>query len=232
MRLFFILLLCAVLLIPSAQAAEAPKYVALTFSGGPSGYHTARLLDGLKARDAKATFFLTGARMAADPETVQRIFDEGHEIGIHSYHNQNLHPFSRRQIAADMVATRKLLPAGCRCRWFRSSGKIGDGLRQVAEVKNLAFLEWSVIGSEADTIRDGDVVLLGDAAASSVDAALILVDRLQARGFRLVTASELARLRGANIRPGQAYRRFEKSIPKFHSPIDNQATAEYTEFNK
>lgn len=213
MRKILLLILCAALLLTPAKAAQ-PPLVALTVSGADSGAFTDRLLDGLREREIHATFFLTGEAMAADPLLARRIHDEGHEIGIHSYGGQDLGALSRRKIAADLVATRSLLPKGCHVRWFRPAGQVRDGLRQVAQVKNLAFLEWSTVGSQRDPIRDGDVVLIRADADSSVESALSLIDRLQAQGMRCVTAGELARLRRIRIQPGQVYRSFDNSTPE------------------
>ena len=60
-----------------------------------------------------------------------------------------------------------------------------------------------------DQVRDGDVILLHDMSDSSVDAALSIVDDLQARGFRFVTASQLAASRGVTPKPGAVYCRFD-----------------------
>jgi len=60
-----------------------PKTMYLTFDDGPSGENTNRVLDILKERDIKATFFLVGENVRKHPEVVQRIIAEGHTIGIH-----------------------------------------------------------------------------------------------------------------------------------------------------
>ena len=106
MRRFFMLIFCVILLCPAAKAAESPKYIALTFDDGPSGRYTRRLLDGLKERTAKATFFLCGYRIAENPQDTQRIFDEGHEIGIHGYSHKNMKTLCRRDIAKELADTR------------------------------------------------------------------------------------------------------------------------------
>jgi len=52
------------------------------------------------------------------------------------------------------------------------------------------------------------VILLHDMTDSSVEAALSIVDRLQAQGFRFVTVTQLARLKGITVEPGREYCRF------------------------
>ncbi len=60
-----------------------PKTMYLTFDDGPSEENTARVLDILKERGIKATFFLIGENVRNHPEMAQRIAAEGHTIGIH-----------------------------------------------------------------------------------------------------------------------------------------------------
>ena len=222
MRRILAIILCLSLLAFPARGAEDEKYVALTFDDGPSGRFTRRLLDGLAERDAKATFFLCGYRIAQYPKETQRIFDEGHEIGLHGYTHNCMKPMSRRQIAKELADTKALLPEGCKALWLRPPGGCcSDGVRQVAEVTNLSILDWSVDPRDWATrdtaavgrfvvnrIQDGDVVLLHDMSDSSVDAALAIIDELQAQGFRFVTVSELVKLRDITVKPGKTYSKF------------------------
>ena len=219
-RLFFILLCLSLCILPVRGAEE--KYVVLTFDDGPSGRHTKLLLDGLEQRGVKATFLLCGYRMKEFPELTQRIFSEGHEIGFHGYSHGDMTQMSRRIIAAELFDCTQLLPEDCDPVFLRPPGGCcSDGVRQVAQARNLAILSWSVDPRDwatTDTIaiertvmkniRDGDIVLLHDMSASSVQAALDIIDSLQKEGFRFVTASELARLRGVKLQPGVTYKKF------------------------
>jgi len=221
MRRIFLLLLCLSLLPLPVQASEE-KYVALTFDDGPSGRHTERLLNGLQERGVKATFLLCGYRMKEFPELTQRIFSEGHEIGYHGYSHGNMKEMSRRAIAAELFDCSQLLPEDCDPVFLRPPGGCcSDGVRQVAQARQLAILSWSVDPRDwatTDTIsieravmgniQDGDIILLHDMSASSVQAALDIIDSLQKEGFRFVTASELARIRGVKLQPGVTYKKF------------------------
>ena len=215
-----ILLLC--LTVFPAQASSGRKYIALTFDDGPSGRYTQALLDGLELRGAKATFLLCGYRMEQYPELTQRIFDEGHEIGYHGFSHDSMQRMSRRQIGQELMDSLALLPEGCDPVWFRPpGGVVTDGVRQVAEARQLALLSWSVdpmdwkVKSTAaiertvlKNVKDGDIILLHDMSMTSVRAALDIVDALQEQGFRFVTASELAKLRKTAIKPGAVYKAF------------------------
>ena len=220
-RILVCVLLLGILVLP-AQAAEGKKYVALTFDDGPSGKYTERLLDGLALRGARCTFFLCGYRMEQYPELTQRIFDEGHEIGFHGFSHDSMRNMSRRTIGQELIDSRNLLPEDCEPLFFRPPGGfVTDGVRQVAEARQLALLSWSVDPKDWATksvasieqavlknVKDGDIILLHDMTITSVQAALDLVDVLQKEGYRFVTVSELAQLRQMRIRPGEIYRNF------------------------
>lgn len=221
-RIFAFLLALTFLPIP-ARAAEV-NYVALTFDDGPSGKYTRQLLDGLYDRGVKATFLLCGYRMRDYPDITQRIFDEGHEIGIHGYTHNNMKGMSRRDIAGELVDCEALLPEECRPVFLRPPGGCcSDAVTQVAEARNLAILSWSVDPRDWATndtgaietavlkkIKDGDIVLLHDMTVSSVQAALDIVDVLLEEEFEIVTVSELAKIRRVKLKPGQVYTCFPK----------------------
>lgn len=60
-----------------------PKTMYLTFDDGPSADNTTAVLDILKARNIKATFFVVGENVRKHPDVARRIVEEGHTIGIH-----------------------------------------------------------------------------------------------------------------------------------------------------
>jgi peptidoglycan/xylan/chitin deacetylase (PgdA/CDA1 family) len=120
---------------------EKPKLVALTFDDGPSGRFTQALLDGLRERDAKATFLLCGYRMKQYPQITQQIFSEGHEIGYHGYSHESMKGMSRLSIAQELIDTQALLPEDCDPVFVRPPGGfVTDGVRQVAQARQLAIL--------------------------------------------------------------------------------------------
>ena len=221
MRRFLVCIALLGLIVLPVRAADT-KYVALTFDDGPSGKYTRSLLDGLAYRGVHATFLLCGYRMEQYPDITQRIFDEGHEIGYHGFSHKTMGDMSRKTIGQELIDSEKLLPEDCDPVFFRPPGGIvTDGVRQVAEVRQLAILSWSVDPKDWATtsvgnvetavlkeIQDGDIVLLHDMSISSVQAALDIVDVLQSQGYRFVTVSELAKLRKTPIRPGRMYERF------------------------
>ena len=222
MRRTICLILCVLSLCPIRAKAAEEKYVALTFDDGPSGKFTRRLLKGLYDRDAKATFLLCGYRLKQYPDLAEQLLEEGHEIGIHGYSHGNMKTMTRTEIAREIMDTEALLPKNCKAAFVRPPGGCcSDAVIQVARARGLAVLGWSVdprdwatsdvIAIDAavvEQVKDGDIVLLHDMTDSSVDAALAIIDHLQAQGFSFVTVSELAFLRQEKIRPGIIYDSF------------------------
>ena len=212
-------LLCLCLLCIPVRAAEEEKLVALTFDDGPSGRFTRRLLEGLEQRDAKATFLLCGYRMELYPELTRRIYDEGHEIGLHGYSHCCMSKMTAAELHEEIRKTMALIPEECSVAFLRPPGGMGGEITCAEAAEwNLSVLYWSVdprdwATDDTDTIvrrvmqdvEDGDVILLHDMSDSSVDAALTIVDRLQQLGFRFVTVSELAAEKGITMTPGEEY---------------------------
>ncbi|MGH3388150.1 MAG: polysaccharide deacetylase family protein, partial [Actinomadura sp.] len=84
------------------------KCVALTFDDGPVP-GTARLLDLLRAKNARVTFFVLGAQVARHPDLVRRELAEGHEVGNHTYHHVDLAGASKARINAELVHTQQAI---------------------------------------------------------------------------------------------------------------------------
>ncbi|MBQ3541940.1 MAG: polysaccharide deacetylase family protein [Oscillospiraceae bacterium] len=216
------LILCLILLRLPTHAAEQEKLVALTFDDGPSGRYTQRLLDGLEERNVKATFLLCGYRMEQYPTLTQKIYQLGHEIGLHGYSHKTLQHTCRQGAQREIQKAMELIPDGCEITFFRSPGGLcSKDVLEVAKEWELSMLLWSVdpkdwavhdaaaiTKSVVDRVKDGDIILLHDMSDSSVDAAFTIIDQLQEQGYRFVTASQLAAEKNITPRPGIEYRRF------------------------
>ena len=229
MRRLLSIILSLCLLVFPVRSAQQTKYVALTFDDGPSGKYTRRLLDGLQERDVKATFFLCGYRLEDYPREAERIFKEGHEIGLHGYSHNDLGKMTYQKAKEELVKTAELLPQGCEAVLLRPpGGRRSTVLEQVSRDMGLAIINWSVDPRDwanhdaqavetfvIESVSDGDVILLHDMCDCSVDAALAIIDKLQAQGFQFVTVSELAEIRGIKVQPGEVYSQFgEKATGK------------------
>ncbi len=90
---------------------DAPKKVVLTFDDGPDSRWTPRILDILKREGVKATFFVVGESVEHNPAIVARMWDEGHEIGNHSYTHANLALTGQERTLLEIAATQRAIEA-------------------------------------------------------------------------------------------------------------------------
>ena len=224
MRRIWSILLALLILAAPVRAAEDEKWVALTFDDGPSGALTERLLDGLAARDVKATFFVCGYRVAEYPAALRRIAAEGHEIGLHSEKHDYMQKMDYEAVLDDLTRCRAEVAECCgtQARLFRPPGGLyGDTLLRAAKDAGLSVVLWSVdpcdwneaawdgvLPTVLSEAHDGRIILMHDLSAHSVTCALQAVDRLQAQGYTFCTVSELAALRGTALLPGEVYTGF------------------------
>jgi peptidoglycan/xylan/chitin deacetylase (PgdA/CDA1 family) len=217
-------LLAALALAGPVSASDAPKYAALTFDDGPSGGVTAALLDGLKARGVRATFFLCGYRVAQYPALAARMAAEGHELGVHGGTHRYMQKMTVPEVRAELEGTAFSLAeiTGTAPRLFRPPGGLtGPALFSEARREGYPIVLWAVDPEDwrchsaaavssriCRRAKDGDVILMHDMSRSSVRAALRVIDTLRARGWTFVTVPELAELRGTALTPGTVYSSF------------------------
>jgi len=102
-----------------------PRTMYLTFDDGPSAEHTDRILDTLKEREIKATFFVIGENVRKHPELAKRIVEEGHTIGIHcNWHDYDTLYESVESYVADFEQAYQTVyeVTGVECQLFRFPG--------------------------------------------------------------------------------------------------------------
>ena len=183
--------------------SEPGPRIALTFDDGPGPY-TERLLDGLKERGVKASFFLIGRSVKEYPEAVKRMEEEGHLIGNHTYSHVKLKGLSpeetRREIQKTDEAVYEI--TGKHVAYLRPPfGEWEEDLELTYPVLPVMWtvdpLDWTTENVEEIVDRvvtqagENDMILLHDCYDSSVEAALQIVDRLLAEGFDFVRVDEL-----------------------------------------
>ncbi len=178
--------------------------IALTFDDGPHPYYTEQLLDGLKERGVAATFFVTGEHAALHPDVIERMQEEGHLIGNHTYSHMQLNKGNRKRFKAELLATNKLLeeiigeeiiyvrpPYGT---WDKSLEK---ELNMIPVLWTIDPLDWCsddvacVVTNVTEKVGENDIILLHDYYESTVTAALKIVDELEAEGYVFVTVEEI-----------------------------------------
>ncbi len=180
------------------------RTAALTFDDGPHPVWTPLLLDGLKERGVKATFFLMGENIPGNEEIVERMVREGHLVGNHSYRHEQLTREGLEQVCQSFEKTGQMIEeiAGIRPEYARPPyGDWNEELECRTELTTVLWdvdsLDWSdkdrrrITDKVCREIEDGDIVLMHDIFQSSQEAALDIIDRLSADGWQFVTADEL-----------------------------------------
>lgn len=197
------------------------KVVALTFDDGPSRVTTPRLLDILKGRGVKATFFVLGNMALASPDIVKREAAEGHQVASHTPYHHQLTLYTEAQVRAEAVEMDRIfteilgtLPAFTRPPYGSYDAKVGAALGQPMILWSVDPRDWqdrdaSVVCSRVvNATFDGAIILVHDIHATTVDAVPCIIDSLKAQGYEFLTVSELAAFRDVPLVNGAAYRSF------------------------
>ncbi|MFN3649062.1 MAG: polysaccharide deacetylase family protein [Armatimonadota bacterium] len=192
------------------RGAGARPEVALTFDAGADWKPAKQILDTLAAEGVKTTFFLTGEWVRQNPKTSQRIADEGHEIGNHSWDHPAFTKLTEEQIRDQLARTETQIqqatgrtsrpyfrpPLGARDRRvLREVGKSGylsiywtlDSRDSVDRGITAAQIRDRVLGK----IGPGSIVLLHCGSQASADALPEILRGLRERGLKPVTVGRL-----------------------------------------
>ncbi|WP_027086399.1 polysaccharide deacetylase family protein [Cohnella panacarvi] len=200
---------------PAADSGkeDARKLIALTFDDGPDGKYTPQVLDILKERGAKGTFFLVGPQVSKYPDTAKRILDEGHSIGNHSWSHKDLKTMTPEQIADEVDRTQQEIAdaTGYTPHLMRAPyGNISPNLLDALRERDMAHVYWTIdtrdwAGTSVADMRKnvsahaqpGSILLMHSFGGrkNALDNTLALlpqiIDDLSNEGFAFVTVDEL-----------------------------------------
>ena len=169
---------------------EVKPVVALTFDDGPNASSTPILLDGLKERKVRATFFLIGENVEKDEneKIVKRMYEEGHLIGNHTYTHCNLSKLETGEAKKELEQTDTVIEKITGKQPVFVRAPYGELPVDSEQDLNRIYIGWTVDPEERNP---GDVILLHDCYPSSVQAAIRIVDLLQGKGYEFVTVDHL-----------------------------------------
>ena len=185
---------------------EVRPVVALTFDDGPNASSTPILLDGLKERKVRATFFLIGENVekGENEKIVKRMYEEGHLIGNHTYTHCNLSKLETGEAKKELEQTDTVIekitgkqPAFARAPYGELPVDSEQDLSRMYIGWTVDPLDWmtedagAVVKTVVEEINPGDIILLHDCYPSSVQAAIRIVDLLQGKGYEFVTVDHL-----------------------------------------
>lgn len=193
----------------TVMAVRTPSpVVAMTFDDGPHPKLTPILLDMLKARGLKATFYLIGNRVVTWPDIVRRIADEGHEIGNHSWTHPNLAKYSDNGVLDQIDRTSDAI--------FKITGRppvtfrppYGSFTRRqrlmLYKNRNLPTILWSVDPQDwrrpganvvasriVNGAHSGSIILSHDIQSGTIKAMPQTFDTLSQRGLKFIPISQM-----------------------------------------
>ena len=180
------------------------KKIALTFDDGPHPYYTEQLLDGLKERDVKATFFVLGKHVEEYPELVRRMSEEGHLIGNHTYSHIQLNQGNSEAFKEELVKTSELIEnlTGQEVQYVRPpygtwDKKFEKELNMFPVLWNIDPLDWSssnvsnIVQKLKAKAKENAIILMHDEYKTTVTASLQIIDELKEQGYEFVTVEEL-----------------------------------------
>ncbi|MGI6484840.1 MAG: polysaccharide deacetylase family protein [Tepidanaerobacteraceae bacterium] len=192
------------------------KIVALTFDDGPDDTYTPPILDVLKAKGVRATFFIIGKRAEGYSEVMQRIVDESHLLGNHSWSHPDIMKLPLDKMKEEVLKTDEKLKSyykdtKCYKKLFRSPyGSIdpkrveflGDlGYKIISW--NVDSLDWKGLSAEEvktnvlENVTNNSIILQhsaggqGEDLSGTVEALPEIIDVLKKEGYKFVTVDEL-----------------------------------------
>lgn len=190
--------------ISQAVTEDVKPRIALTFDDGPHPVYTPKLLDGLKERNVKATFFVVGKNIEGREDIIKRMDEEGHLIGNHTYDHVKITGLLEEEACAQITKTSELVKeiTGKNTEFVRPpfgawDKKLECGFEMFPVLWSIDPLDWTtknvdaVVQKVLSRAEENSIILLHDYYDSSVEAALKIVDALLERGFEFVTVDEL-----------------------------------------
>jgi peptidoglycan/xylan/chitin deacetylase (PgdA/CDA1 family) len=180
------------------------KEIALTFDDGPHPVYTPKLLDGLKERGVKASFFLIGESIEGNEEIIRRMYEEGHLIGNHSQNHMQLTKENVEAACQQIERTNQKIyeitgemPSYIRPPYGSWSEELECMVPMTVVLWNIDTLDWKsqntsqIVRHVRKNVEDGSIILLHDVYGTSVAAALEIIDTLSKEGYNFVTVDEL-----------------------------------------
>lgn len=193
------------------------KEVALTFDDGPDALYTPQILNILNKYKIKGTFFIVGENAEVNPDIVERIFKEGHEIGNHTFTHPNVADISPVRTRLELNLTQRLIEelTGHSVTMFRppyvadAEPSSPNELLPILRAQEMGYTmigelidpsDWEVpppdeiVKRVINGLPDGNIILLHDSGgdrSNTVKALPKIIESLQSKGYTFVTVGHL-----------------------------------------
>lgn len=199
------------------------KTVALTFDDGPNGSRTNKIVELLEQNKAHATFFMVGNKMNYGAATIQNVLAKGNEIGSHSYSHKNMKRQKVSELIEDEEKTKSIYRNLTGQELVYTRPPYGSINTTVKESLDTIFITWNldtedwlhrnkdyIVDYVVENVEDGDIILMHDSYDTTVEAVSVLLPKLYAMGYQVVSVSELAELKGRTLEKNTIYRSIKK----------------------
>ncbi|WP_052350658.1 polysaccharide deacetylase family protein [Paenibacillus gorillae] len=197
---------------PPVEHHYKDKIIALTFDDGPDKKYTTAILDILKEKGVKATFFVVGQQVKKEPEVLQRIVDEGHAIGNHSMNHKDMAKLNAEQIQQEIDEADKLIEeaVGFKPKMFRAPyGAVSDTLKSMLKDEDRELVSWNIdtrdwAGTPVSDMREmirkkakpHAIILMHSFGNKNIKHTVemlpYVIDDLKKKGYTFVTPDEMA----------------------------------------
>lgn len=197
------------------HALTNTNVIAFTFDDGPDPIYTPQLLSLFREAGGKATFYMIGSQVEANPDIARMVHAEGHELGNHTYTHPNLTELGPSDIVSELTRTDQIiqLETGAVVRTFRPPylAHNDEVDTTIAEqfgypsigAMNLNSNDWSdpgvahIVAESRDYLCAGNIIIFHDGGSDrsqTVEAVRQLIHMAAERGLQMVTVSELLRI--------------------------------------
>jgi peptidoglycan/xylan/chitin deacetylase (PgdA/CDA1 family) len=196
--------------------------IALTFDDGPSKV-TPRILELLEQYGGRATFCVLGARVNGYADIIRQASAQGSQIIGHSWDHKQLTRLSADEIRVEISATNRAIynVTGIMPTMYRPPyGSVNSTVSEISQEIGMAIINWSVDPADWKTRKanaiyntimsranDGSIILCHDLYGATADAMERVIPELTAKGYQLVTLSELFSFSEGPLEAGAVYRR-------------------------
>jgi len=195
--------------------------VALSFDDGPNPSITHIVLDVLEENNVAATFFILGIEAERYPDLLNRIIQEGNEIGNHSLNHPDFTKLSDEVLSYQINTTQEIVkdatgyaPLLLRPPYGFYNQEIVQKIKLPIILWSLDTLDWQnrniemIYNNIFNNVKDGDIILMHDSYQTTADALKIIIPELISRGYQPVTISELSKYKGIPLESHKVYGNF------------------------
>ncbi|WP_249869089.1 glycosyltransferase [Oceanobacillus saliphilus] len=201
--------------------------IVLTFDDGPDPEYTESILDILDQYQVNASFFIIGNKAINNQDIVERIYRDGHEIGVHTFSHPKTNEMSGERLKLELNASQRVIQGitGQSTSLYRSpygdeeAKYMPSHFQRLQDVTQMGYVtvnydidsrDWELRDSEAITqnvlnqASSGDIILLHDGGGdrqATLDALPDIIEQLQNEGYTFVTVSELMDLNKSSVMP-------------------------------